>query len=142
MTPNDTPYIEALNSALQLEQTAVAIYAARQRCSYEDRIGASSIDRTDNHHKALRQLVRLIFAQRGFPESNPAGLAALTGTVAVRMTRYMPPVVQAPVLGVSAQRVEFALIRRYRHLIKLAPKSDIATLESLLEQAQDFSRHL
>jgi hypothetical protein len=140
-THNDSPYIAALNRALQLEQTAVAIYAASQRNPGTTRSGATALDRTDHHHKALRHLIRLIFAQRGFPESAPGGITALTGTVAAKMSRYMPPVVQAPVLGVSAQRVEFALIRRYRHLLSLAPQADISTLELLLEQSQEFSAH-
>jgi hypothetical protein len=133
--PNDTPYIEALNRALQLEQTAVAIYAAKQRSSKATgRSGAYALHRTDHHHKALRQLVRLIFAQQGFPDSDPATLTALTGTVAARVSRFMPPSVQDPMLGVSAQRVEFALARRYRKALTLAPESDRCVIMQLLEQ--------
>jgi hypothetical protein len=142
-TPNDTPYIEALNRALQLEQAAVALYAAKQRSSKATgRSGAVALDRADSHHKALRQLVRLIFAQRGFPDSDPAGLTAFTGTVAARVSRYMPPVVQDPVLGVSAQRVEFALARRYRQVLTLAPETDRSTIMQLLEQTTAYSDRL
>ena len=142
-TPNDTPYIEALNRALQLEQTAVALYAAKQRTSKATgRSGASALDRADQHHKALRQLVRLIFAQRGFPDSDPGTLTAFTGTVAARMSRYMPPAVQDPVLGVSAQRVEYALARRYRQVLTLAPESDRFIILQLLEQTTGYRERL
>lgn len=143
-TYNDTPYIHALNSALQLEHAAVAIYLAKQRTSYQiKRSGASSaLDRTDRHHAALRQLVRLIFAQRGLPDSDPAGLAAVTGTVAARVSRYMPTIVQDPVLGVSAQRIELALARRYRQLLELAPESDLVLIRDLLDQVSQFSESM
>jgi hypothetical protein len=142
-TYNDTPYIHALNSALQLEHAAVAIYLAKQRTSYQiKRSGASAIDRTDRHHAALRQLVRLIFAQRGLPDTDPAGLAAMTGTVAARVSRYMPTIVQDPGLGVSAQRIELALARRYRQLLELAPESDRVLIHDLLDQVSEFSSSL
>lgn len=137
---NETPYIRALNRALELEQAAVALYAAKQRTDGQiERKGASAIDRTASHHTALRQLVRLIFAQRGLPSSDPSGLMAVTGTVAAKVSRYMPPMVQDPMLGVSAHRVEMALARRYRNLIDIAPESDRALIMSLLQQVCEFS---
>jgi len=138
---NETPYVAALNRALQLEHTAVAIYAAKQRRPAENntRAGATAIDRTESHHKALRQLVQLIFAQRGLPDSDPSGLTAFTGTVAARVSRYMPPVVQDPMLGVSAQRIEYALARRYRQLLKIAPVGDRHIITELLNQVSAFS---
>ena len=140
---NESPYIQALNSALQLEHAAVAIYAAKQRTSYQvNRSEASALDRTTFHHAALRQLVRLIFAQRGLPDGDPAGITAVTGTVAALVSRYMPPIVQDPVLGVSAQRIELALARRYRQLLKLAPDSDRALIASLLDQVCQFSEQI
>lgn len=140
-TYNDTPYVVALNRALQLEHTAVAIYAAKQRrsTSLDGRAGASAIDRTESHNKALRQLVQLIFAQKGLPDSGPAGLTALTGTVAARVSRFMPPLVQDPMLGVSAQRVEYALARRYRQLLNIAPESDREIIKILLNQTVVFA---
>ena len=133
---NDTPYIVALNRALQLEHTAVAIYAAKQRRAgiLDNRAGATAIDRTESHNKALRQLVQLIFAQRGLPDSGPAGITAVTGTVAARVSRFMPSLVQDPMLGVSAQRVEYALARRYRQLLDIAPEADREIINSLLRQ--------
>jgi hypothetical protein len=136
---NETQYIVALNRALQLEHLAVAIYAAKQRCPSDGRAGATALDRTDSHHKALRQLVQLIFAQKGLPDSGPADLTALTGTVAVRMSRYMPSLVQDPVLGVSAQRIEYALARRYRQLLQIAPKTDQEIVNRLLLQTVSFT---
>ena len=142
-TYNETPYIQALNSALQLEHAAVAIYIAKQRTSYQiRRSGAAALDRTECHHTALRQLVRLIFAQRGLPDSDPAELTAMTGTVAARVSRYMPTIVQDPVLGVSAQRIELALARRYRQLLELAPESDRLLIRNLLDQVSQFSGSL
>lgn len=140
---NDSPYIHALNRALQLEHAAVAIYAAKQRSSHHlNRSGATAIDRTSVHHTALRQLVRLIFAQRGLPDSDPAGITAMTGTVAARVSRYMPHIVQDPVLGVSAQRIELALARRYRQLLSIAPDADRTLIATLLEQVCEFSEHV
>lgn len=138
---NETPYITALNRALQLEHSAVAIYAAKQRRpnSADGRAGATAIDRTECHNRALRQLVQLIFAQRGIPDNGPAGITAVTGTVAARVSRFMPPVVQDPMLGVSAQRVEYALSRRYRQLLDLAPQTDREIIKSLLQQSLSFS---
>jgi hypothetical protein len=139
-TYNDTPYIHALNLALQLEHAAVAIYAAKQRNSLQiQRSGATALDRTDCHYTALRQLIGLIFAQRGLPDSDPTGITALTSTVAARVSRYMPPIVNKPVLGASAQRIELALARRYRRLLDLAPPSDRMLILSLLEQVHEFS---
>ena len=136
LTYNDTPYVVALNRALQLEHTAVAIYAAKQRrpVALDGRAGASAIDKTEGHNKAVRQLVQLIFAQKGLPDSDPAGLTAVTATVAAKVSRFMPTLVQDPMLGVSAQRVEYALARRYRQLIKMAPDSDREIIKALLEQ--------
>ena len=143
LTYNDTPYIHALNRALQLEQTAVSLYAAKQRASTtSDRQGASAIDRTDSHYAALRQLVRLIFAQKGLPSSDPSGLIAVTGTVAAKVSRYMPPIVQDPMLGVSVYRIEVALARRYRKLIDLAPETDRPIINALLRQVCEFSREV
>ena len=141
---NDTPYIVALNRALQLEHTAVAIYAAKQRRPNDSdlRAGATAIDRTDCHNKALRQLVQLIFAQRGLPDSGPAGITAVTGTVAARVSRFMPSRVQDPMLGVSAQRVEYALARRYRQLLDIAPETDREIINSLLRQCISFSEQV
>lgn len=141
---NDTPYVVALNRALQLEHTAVAIYAAKQRRpgDSDGRAGASAVDRTDCHNKALRQLVQLIFAQRGLPDSGPAGITAVTGTVAARVSRFMPSLVQDPMLGVSAQRVEYALARRYRQLLDLAPETDREIINSLLRQTLTFSQQV
>lgn len=138
---NETPYIHALNRALQLEQTAVSLYAAKQRLSQGGgRQGASSAtDRTSIHYAALRQLVRLIFAQRGLPSSDPSGLMAVTGTVAAKMSRFMPSVVQDPMLGVSAHRVELALARRYKKLLELAPETDRPMISALLRQVTEFT---
>ncbi len=137
---NETPYIRALNRTLELEQAAIALYAARQRTSGPARRhGGSALDRTACHHAALRQLVRLIFAQRGLPSADPSGLMAVTGTVAAKVSRYMPPVVQDPMLGVSAHRVEIALARRYRQLLELAPESDRNLINGLLLQVCEFS---
>lgn len=143
-TYNDSPYVHALNRALQLEHAAVAIYAAKQRQGYQAASPSLSdaLNRTELHHSALRQLVRLIFAQRGLPDSDPAGLTAVTGTVAARVSRYMPPIVQDPMLGVSAQRIEIALTRRYRQILTLAPSNDQHLITSLLDQAREFSGHL
>ncbi len=139
-TYNNTPYIDALNSALQLEHVAVAIYAAKQRNSTTRPIvGASALNRTDCHYSALRQLIGLIFAQRGLPDSDPSEITALTSTMAAKVSRFMPPIVQEPVLGASAQRVEMALARRYRRLLCLAPDADRLLLTSLLTQVSDFS---
>ncbi len=138
---NETPYIRALNRALQLEQTAVSLYAAKQRTLAQgERQGASALDRTASHHSALRQLVRLIFAQRGLPSTDPSGLMAVTGAVAARVSRYMPPIVQDPMLGVSAHRVEMALARRYRQLIDLAPEADRPLINALLRQVCEFAK--
>jgi hypothetical protein len=134
---NESPYIRGLNHALELEQAAVSLYTAKQRLSLRDgRPGASAIDRTSAHFHALRQLVRLIFAHRGIPCSDPSGFLAVTGAVAARVSRYMPPIVQDPMLGASAHRVELALARRYRRLLELAPVSDRPLLESLLSQLE------
>jgi hypothetical protein len=64
---------------------------------------------------------------------------AVTGTVAAKVSRYMPPVVQDPMLGVSAHRVEIALARRYRQLLELAPESDRNLINGLLLQVCEFS---
>ena len=140
-TYNDSPYVHALNRALQLEHAAVAIYAARQRRPFleDGRAGATAIDRTESHNKALRQLVQLIFAQRGLPDGEPAGITAVTGTVAARVSRFMPALVQDPMLGVSAQRIEYALARRYRDILRIAPESDREIIKMLLEQVIDYS---
>lgn len=139
-TYNTTPYISALNSALQLEHVAVALYAAKQRTSASlHRSGATALNRTDCHYSALRQLIGLIFAQRGLPDSDPSEITALTSTMAAKVSRFMPAVVQEPVLGASAQRVELALTRRYRRLLSLAPDRDRLLLTSLLTQSIDFS---
>jgi hypothetical protein len=138
---NDTPYVAALNRALQLEHTAVAIYAVKQRTSFgsDGRAGATAMDRTDFHNKALRQLVQLIFAQRGLPSSGTSGLTAVTGKVAARVSRFMPPVVQEPMLGVSAQRIEYALARRYRQILEIAPLSDREIISALLNEIVNFT---
>lgn len=138
-TYKNTPYINALNSALQLEHVAVALYAAKQRTSASlHRSGTSALNRTDCHYSALRQLIGLIFAQRGLPDSDPSEITALTSTMAAKVSRFMPPVVQEPVLGASAQRVELALARRYRRLLNLAPDADRLLLTSLLTQTITF----
>ena len=135
-TYNHSPYIHALNHALQLECVASSLYAAEQRSG----IGQpAAIERTSRHQSAQRQLVRLIFAQQGLPDSDPATLIAVTSNVAARVARYVPSQVRAPILGVSAHRVELALSRRYEKLLKLAPLQDLTILESLLEQSRDFS---
>lgn len=136
---NDTPYVAALNRALQLEHTAVAIYAVKQRGASDGRAGATAMDRTEFHNKALRQLVQLIFAQRGLPSSGTSGLTAVTGKVAARVSRFMPPLVQEPMLGVSAQRVEYALARRYRQILEIAPAPDREIISSLLQEIVTFT---
>ena len=134
-TYNESPYVHALNHVLQLECAAISLYAAEQRRSGRP----VACERTASHQNAQRQLVTLIFAQRGLPESDPASLVALTTNMAARVARYIPSTVQAPVLGVTAHRVELALVHRYSKLLKVAPPKDLTILESLLEQARDFS---
>lgn len=132
---NDSPYVHALNRALQLEQAAVSVYAACQR-------GRSQVDlyreRTSCHHHALRELVRLIFAQRAIPDSDPASFIALTSTMAARASRWMPQTVKLPVLEMGSHRIEAALCRRYEKLVEMAPTTDRGILENLLEQTRDF----
>ncbi len=134
-TYNESPYVHALNRALQLEQAAIAVYAARQR-------GAGPIaacrERTGCHHHALRELVRMIFAQRAIPDSDPATFMAVTSTLAARAARWMPQPVKLPVLEISSQRIEISLFRRYEKLVKIAPPSDLAVIKNLLEQTRDF----
>jgi hypothetical protein len=97
------------------------------------------MDRTEFHNKALRQLVQLIFAQRGLPSSGTSGLTAVTGKVAARVSRFMPPAVQEPMLGVSAQRIEYALARRYRQILEIAPLSDREIISTLLQEIVAFT---
>jgi hypothetical protein len=42
-------------------------------------------------------------------------------------------------LGVSAQRIEYALARRYRQLLKIAPEGDRQIITELLKQVSAFS---
>lgn len=139
-TYNDSPYVHELNRALQLEQAAVAIYAAKQRGQDQDPITQDDArERTNCHHHALRQLVRIIFAQRAIPDSDPASFTALTSTIAAKASRWIPSPVKTPVLDLSAHRIEAALLRRYEALIGIAPPADTEVLKNLLEQARDFS---
>lgn len=139
-TYNDSPYVHALNRALQLEQAAVAIYAAKQRgAELDEDSRAIAVERTSCHHDALRQLVRIIFAQRAIPDSDPATFTTLTSTLAARASRWIPSPVKAPVLDLSAHRIETALLRRYEALVSIAPAADLEVLKNLLEQARDFS---
>jgi hypothetical protein len=54
----------------------------------------------------------------------------------------MPSLVQDPMLGVSAQRVEYALARRYRQLLDLAPETDREIINSLLRQTLTFGQQV
>lgn len=139
-TYNDSPYVHELNRALQLEQAAVATYAAKQRGTEEDSaLRAVSRERTSCHHHALRELVRIIFAQRAIPDSDPATFTTLTSTIAARASKWIPSPVKAPVLDLSAHRIESALVKRYEVLVGMAPPTDIDTIKNLLEQSRDFS---
>ena len=137
---NDSPYVHELNRALQLEQAAVATYAAKQRGTDDDSSSrAVACERTSCHHHALRELVRIIFSQRAIPDSDPATFTTLTSTIAARASKWIPSAVKTPVLDLSAQRIEFALVKRYETLVGIAPPADIEAIKNLLEQARDFS---
>lgn len=140
MNFDESPYIHELNRALQLEKVAVTLYTAKQRSSYyASNSGASAQFRTNQHFTAQRQLIRLIFAQSGMPKSSPATITAVTGSMAAKVSQFMPNSVQNPVLGVSAHRIERALTNRYQKLLKIAPKSDHELITTLLEQSNEFS---
>jgi hypothetical protein len=132
-TYNDSPYVHALNRALQLEQAAMYLFNARLRAG-ED---CNSI--VAFHHYAYRQLVRLIFAQRGLPDSGPATFTAVTTTLAARVGKWMPEGVQHSLFDLSAARLTQSLISRYESLLEIAPPADVEAIEELLQQTRDFS---
>jgi hypothetical protein len=136
VTFRQSAYIRALNKALELEESALECYRTRllgqSQCQQTQ-------DRLSGHHLAYRQLVKLIFSQRGIPESDPVGLVAITSRFASRVGKIMPSNVQTPVLDLTAHRIEMALIKRYWSLLKLAPSYDLDSLQALLQQARDFS---
>lgn len=132
-TYNDSPYVHGLNRTLQLEQAAIALYTARIRAG-QDFSTANAC-----HHHAYRQLVRLIFAQRGLPDSDPVSFTAVTTTLAARASRWIPGAVHTTVLDAGAHRIESALWDRYSALLLIAPDYDRKVIEELLEQTRDFS---
>ncbi|MCX6116759.1 MAG: hypothetical protein NT027_04405 [Proteobacteria bacterium] len=136
-TYNDSPYVHALNRTLQLEKAVVGLYAVKIRKSKlrHDEISF----RTKAHLEAQRQLVRLIFSQRGLPDSDPATFTAVASTFAARASKWLPSPMNEPILDASLRGVEHALADRYLNLLKLAPANDHPFLLKLLEQVRDFS---
>lgn len=136
-TYNDSPYVHALNRTLQLEQAAIDVYAAllgRAKDQWD-----LLIERTDGHHNAHRQLVRIIFSQRGLPDTKPVSFTAVASTFAAKASKWMPLPVKTPLLGASAARLEQSLVDRYVELLNLAPEADQMILTELCQQARDFS---
>jgi hypothetical protein len=139
-TYNDSAYVHALNKTLELEQAALAIYSARTReQTTENELSSAIQERFSCHQLAYRQLVKIIFAQRGLPDSDPLSFTAITSTFAIRIGKWMPRNIQSPVLGLTSQRVEAGLVRRYTQLLKLAPIYDQEILGLLFQQSRDFS---
>lgn len=137
-TYNDSPYVHALNRTLQLEQAAISLYSARIRSRHQDHYSAFDQERHSFHHNSYRQLVRLIFAQRGLPDSDPISFTAVTSTLAVQFARWMPEALNSPMLLASAHHLEAVLIKRYDALLKIAPESDQEILRKLSQQTRDF----
>ena len=133
-TYNDSPYIHALNRSLQLEQAAIALYSARIRA------GQDFNSRNSCHYFAYRQLVRIIFAQRGLPDSDPVSFTAVATTLTAKASRWLPGAVHSSILDAGAYRVEHALSKRYKSLLALCPQCDRDLIEELYQQTRDFSR--
>lgn len=137
-TYNDSPYVHALNKALCLEKAAVQVYTVSARRMIRSMPEISR--RTQSHFHAQRQLVRMIFAQRGLPENDHSSLRAMASIAVAKASRFIPTdQVRATWLQTNAHGVEYALCSHYEDLIKIAPQADQAILKELLEQTRDFS---
>jgi hypothetical protein len=137
-TYNDSPYVHALNKALQLEKAAVQVYtvSARRLINAMPEISR----RTQSHFQAQRHLVKMIFAQRGLPDGDNSSLRAMASVAAAKASKYIPgDTVRSTWLQSNAHIVEQSLCGQYEELIKMAPLADKEILKSLLDQTRDFS---
>lgn len=126
-------YIHRLNRTLRAELRAVSAYAAlaRQKTMHSTKKSALLTD----HQLASRELVRLVIANRGIPDDQPALQMGLTSTV-IRFCRLAPPRLAQRAANGTMTQMERHLLINYRRLLRMAPPADIPVLAALIKRRE------